>query len=155
MDLIVVLIAVAGVLVLIDVFIPTFGLLTVSAVGLIVWAHVLAFRRGFLTGVLCLLATLAYLGLDALVAYHYARRSSLIHRGALSQDEAPGELRTRLLDAEGVTETPLRPSGKVKIDGAVYDAKCDVSFVDAHRPVRVVGVRGSQLNVKPVNSDSR
>jgi membrane-bound serine protease (ClpP class) len=50
----------------------------------------------------------------------------------------------------GVAVTTLRPSGRVEIDGEVYSAEADGSFVDPGRGVKVTRVRGSTITVRLV-----
>ena len=53
-----------------------------------------------------------------------------------------------LNDREGVTETALRPAGKIRLDGRTYDAVSEGGFIDAGRPVRVLRSQGSALVVR-------
>jgi membrane-bound serine protease (ClpP class) len=50
----------------------------------------------------------------------------------------------------GVTLSALRPSGRVEIDGEVYPAETDGSFVDPGRGVKVTRVRGNTITVRLV-----
>ena len=53
-----------------------------------------------------------------------------------------------LTGSKGMTETVLRPSGKVVIDGVIYDAYTRGEYIDKGSPVEVVNVIGSSLLVK-------
>ncbi len=53
--------------------------------------------------------------------------------------------------AEGVVVTALRPVGRVRLDGAVYDAVAEGEFVDKDSMVRVVGFSVGQLKVRLVD----
>jgi membrane-bound serine protease (ClpP class) len=55
-----------------------------------------------------------------------------------------------LIGKIGVADTTLRPSGRVEIEGEIYNAEADGTFVDAGRGVRVTRVRGSILTVRLV-----
>jgi membrane-bound serine protease (ClpP class) len=52
-----------------------------------------------------------------------------------------------LLGKIGVAATTLRPSGRVEIDGEVYPAEADGSFVEPGRGVKVTRVRGNTITV--------
>jgi membrane-bound serine protease (ClpP class) len=52
----------------------------------------------------------------------------------------------------GVTETVLRPSGKVVVEGVLYDAYTRGEYIDKGSPVEVVNVTGTSLLVKKLNS---
>ena len=45
-----------------------------------------------------------------------------------------------LIGKEGMSYTVLRPSGKVKIDGKIYDAVANLGMIDRGEPVTVVRV---------------
>ncbi|MCK5856478.1 MAG: nodulation protein NfeD [Bacteroidales bacterium] len=49
---------------------------------------------------------------------------------------------------EGTAYSMLRPSGKVMIDGDVYDAVCSNSFIERGNGIKVVGFRNAQLVVE-------
>lgn len=53
-----------------------------------------------------------------------------------------------LTGKKGITETVLRPSGKVVIDGVIYDAYTRGEYIDKGSPVEVVNVIGSSLLVR-------
>lgn len=48
----------------------------------------------------------------------------------------------------GVAHSPLRPSGRVEINGTLYDAKSSLGYVDAGTSVRVTGVEGWSIIVE-------
>ncbi|MGY8732709.1 MAG: NfeD family protein [Pirellulales bacterium] len=52
-----------------------------------------------------------------------------------------------LMGRQGVTVTPLSPSGKVQIEGAVYDVISDGKHVDSGSSIKVVEVTGSRMVV--------
>lgn len=51
---------------------------------------------------------------------------------------------------EGVTVTPLRPSGRVQVGDEIIDASADFEYVDAGSPVRIVRVEGLRIVVEPI-----
>jgi membrane-bound serine protease (ClpP class) len=53
-----------------------------------------------------------------------------------------------LTGKKGVTQTVLRPSGKVEIDGVVYDAYTRGEYIDKGTFVEVINITGSSLLVK-------
>ncbi|MDP4270427.1 MAG: NfeD family protein, partial [Bacteroidota bacterium] len=55
---------------------------------------------------------------------------------------------SQLIGKEGVAETILRPSGKIRIDGVQYDAVALTSYLDKGEKVRVVKFENAQLYVK-------
>lgn len=67
--------------------------------------------------------------------------------GYTAQENGVGE---RYLNREGVAETTLRPSGKVRLDDEVLPAESEGSFIEKGTPVRVVRVDGNRLVVREV-----
>jgi membrane-bound serine protease (ClpP class) len=53
---------------------------------------------------------------------------------------------------QGVAETVLRPSGKVSIDGQLYDAFTRGDYVEKGQLVEVLSETGSSLQVKKIES---
>lgn len=57
----------------------------------------------------------------------------------------------RLVGFEGVTVTPLRPSGTAKIDDKPVDVVADGQYVETGKKVRVILVEGSRVVVEPIS----
>jgi membrane-bound serine protease (ClpP class) len=62
---------------------------------------------------------------------------------------APAEI-LELTGREGVAYSMLRPSGKVMIDGRVYDAIAESSWISKGSRVKVVRQESMQLYVAPI-----
>ncbi|MBW8348158.1 nodulation protein NfeD [Bacillus sp. IITD106] len=58
--------------------------------------------------------------------------------------------RLELIGREGVTVTPLRPSGTVKVDDERLDVVAEGSFIENHTKVKVVKVEGSRIVVREI-----
>ncbi|MEL6330538.1 MAG: NfeD family protein [Planctomycetota bacterium] len=58
-----------------------------------------------------------------------------------SDDVEPGAI--------GETISPLRPSGRVRVDGRAYDAIATRGYIEAGQPVEVLGSQGFSLRVRP------
>ena len=58
----------------------------------------------------------------------------------------------RLVGSTGTTHTPMMPSGKVEIEGELFDAKCGLGYLDAGEAIRVVRVDSWQLVVERAGS---
>jgi membrane-bound serine protease (ClpP class) len=54
----------------------------------------------------------------------------------------------RLLGSEGIAYTVLRPSGKVEINGEIYDAKSEFGFIEKGARIKVVRFETGQLYVE-------
>ena len=54
----------------------------------------------------------------------------------------------------GVADSPLRPAGRVKINGRVVDVVSDGSFVDRDASIRVIKISGNVITVTEVDADA-
>jgi membrane-bound serine protease (ClpP class) len=57
-----------------------------------------------------------------------------------------------LLGKEGIVHSRLRPSGRVEIDGEIYDASSRGDFIDQGEKIIVVSTEGTSLKVKRLES---
>ena len=64
------------------------------------------------------------------------------------RDDAETRQEEALVGASGNTRTPLRPVGKVVVDGAVYTARSRGEFLDGGCAVVVIEARGAELVVE-------
>jgi membrane-bound serine protease (ClpP class) len=53
-----------------------------------------------------------------------------------------------LIGAIGIVESILRPSGRVKIDGEIYDAYTRGEYLDKGEKIEVISAEGTSLKVK-------
>ena len=64
-------------------------------------------------------------------------------------DDGESALRV-LVGKEGVAETVLRPSGKVRIDGVTYDAHSEGAWIEPGARIRVLEARASEVVVREI-----
>jgi len=65
-------------------------------------------------------------------------------------EQAEREKQLRLMGAEGLAATDLRPVGVVIIDGKRYDALAELGIIPAGSRVKVSVVEGTQLKVRAI-----
>lgn len=151
--------AVAGVVaIIVEVFVPSLGLIGLAGFAAIVASIVMVFRGfGALVGSIYLGATVVVLPVLIVLYFRYLPRTFIGKRliQHAVQDPAGGyasfsaEKYEGLTGKEGVAVTVLRPVGIVLIEGAKYSAVTPGEFVDKGLPVRVVKVEGSRIVVRP------
>ena len=131
-----------------EIFIPSGGVIGIAAVLCIVyalWHLVVAGYAG--VAIICVIFTLAYV---ALVLRWGLRRfrmdTSLSDSVATGADVAEAR---NLVGCVGEALTPLRPSGMARFDGCRYDVVTRGGFIDRGAPVRVVETSGNRILVKP------
>ncbi len=53
-----------------------------------------------------------------------------------------------IIGKAGESVTPLRPAGKVSVDGTIYDVVTEGSFIEAKKPVKVISADGNKIVVR-------
>jgi membrane-bound serine protease (ClpP class) len=82
------------------------------------------------------------------------KKNSFLNKLALTSTQVlsegfigvPPEIRT-MSGKTGVADTMLRPSGKVRIDGKLYDAMSEFGFIEKGEPVKVTRSESGQIYV--------
>lgn len=141
-----------GILVIIaEIFIPSMGILSLLAGGLIFYSLFFVFSQispaagmVFLGVDMVLVPVLIYAGIRILAASPLSLQRKLSAReGVVSQSP---DLDT-WMDKEGEAMTDLRPSGMALIEGKRLDVLTDGEYLDSGTKIVVTGVRGNQIVV--------
>ena len=152
----IVLFAVGIVLLLIELFIPGFGIF--GGLGLVALILCIVFQaKSVAEGLLLFLI----IGLIVVIIGFIAGRSlkrGWLYRSSLvlkdSQDKEAGYVAadgfSRFIGKVGVSTTPLRPSGSALIDGERVDVVTEGEFIASETRVEVIKVYGSRVVVKAV-----
>ena len=154
--------AVAGVLaIIVEMFVPAFGLIGLAGVGAIVASIVTVYRAfGTLVGSIYLGAAIVVLPVLIVLYFKYLPRTfvgrRLIQHGVQDRDKGyssfTAEKYAGLLGKDGTALTVLRPVGTVLIEGDKYSAVTSGEFVEKDQPVTVIKVEGSRIVVRPRRS---
>lgn len=162
----VVLAVVAFILVLVELFIPSGGLISamagVAAIGSITAFFMHDIMAGTVAVGLYLVLTPIFLWAVFKFWIHSPMARYMILGGSDLNDAdgaaegSPEISRLRqleqlraLIGAEGVTVTPLRPVGTVRIEGERVDAMAETGTIDANVPIVVTDVYDNQIKVRP------
>jgi len=155
------LLAASLLLVVVDVFIPSGGLIALVSTGCAVGGIVCLFRVGALWG-LAGLGTMIVLGPTAFAFALKVWPSTPMGRRMLGEKPAEeieadrlAALRERerylgMVGAEGVVLSDLRPVGVVQIDGHRYDALSESGFIPVGSKVRITLAEPSQIKVRRI-----
>ena len=135
-----------------EVLIPSFGVLSLVAVGLGAssWMVILATLSS--GGTLAFaLADLVLVPLAAWQVFRFLGRSPVSHRtnvGTGSGLEDSSRALALHLGRFVSAETSLRPAGKIGLDGEIFEAQTAGEFVEKGGIVRLVAVRGAGFIVE-------
>jgi membrane-bound ClpP family serine protease len=158
------LLVVAGLLLLLgiglcvlEVFVPSGGLIGFLSVVAIVASIILAFRDGLMSGAILLTTACVCVPLAMTLALRVWPSTPMGRRlllnapkseEVLPDDEHQRELRS-LVGKVGKARSLMVPSGACEFDGHVVNAVSEGLAIDAGQMVRVVEVRGNRVVVRP------
>jgi membrane-bound serine protease (ClpP class) len=142
--------------VLAEIFIPSFGLLAVIALAVFSYSLYLVFTT------LSSTAGLVFAGLDLILVpvcivfgMKILAKSPLALRKELSRKQGvvsqAKEFET-YLDMRGIAVTDLRPSGMAEINMKRLDVVTDGEYIEVNTPVVVTGVTGNRIIVQKIES---
>jgi membrane-bound serine protease (ClpP class) len=142
------------VVIVVEIFVPSFGLLAALAAGLLLYSLYLVFTT------ISVNMGLVFVGVDIFVipvvlvlGFNALGASSWSLHKRLSRDEGVASQSPDLaawLGKEGVAVTNLRPSGTVMIGDTRLDAVTDGDYVSSGTPVKVTLVSGNRMVVEKI-----
>ncbi|MCG8530531.1 MAG: hypothetical protein MI749_07700 [Desulfovibrionales bacterium] len=134
-----------------EIFIPSLGLLSLMAASLMGYSLYLVFTEiSKNAGLAFLAADLVLVPILIFWAIKLLARSPLSLQDQLSQKKGVTAQPPELMDwkgKEGITLTDLRPSGTAMIDGHRLDVVSDGEYIEKEIPIKVVRVTGNQILV--------
>jgi membrane-bound serine protease (ClpP class) len=162
-----VILLVAGLaLALLEVFLPSGGLLTLLCVASLLGSVIVAGTHSIKLAAILLFVALASLPIVLLIAFKLLPKTPIGRRLILNApDESTeassasppvsattsGEL-AGLLGQQGVTITPLRPSGIVEIGNRRVSVVTHGDMLETGRKVKVVEIQGNYVVVEPLDN---
>ncbi|MBS0211441.1 MAG: NfeD family protein [Planctomycetes bacterium] len=151
------LLVVGLLLAVLELFIPSGGIIGALAAVSLIGAVWMGFKHGNWTGLG--MATVALVALPGILslAFHVWPHTRMGRRLLLDTPTAErvlpdNDLRRSLrslVGKVGVTQSLMMPSGAVEIEGRSVDAVTEGLAIEAGQPVRVVEVRGTLVVVRP------
>jgi membrane-bound serine protease (ClpP class) len=142
-------------LMLVEAFMPGFGVFGVSGLISTLVSIVLA-AVSIQTGMVMLLVSFLLAGVFSFFSFRFFARRGALRHIILSEEErvelgytAPLD-QTSLIGLEGVTLTTLRPSGAAEIEGRRIDVVSDGAYIPAGEKITVERVEGVRVIVQRV-----
>lgn len=148
-----VMMLVALALIFAEFFIPSFGVIAATALLSAIWAIVIAFKAGTGYGYTALVSFVVLAGLDIVLAVKLLPYSPLVLKKRLEATSKASGL-SDFVGKQGVAETALRPSGRVRVDGNLHDAMAEGRIIDRGTRVEVVRAQFGELVVRPAKRAS-
>ena len=139
-------------LVIVEAFIPGFGVAGISGVVLeIVALRCCWLLHGIVPTLLALAGVLLIIGLAVFLSYRSAMngRLSKSHLVLNDTEEAAAEAKPdHWIGKEGVAVTALRPAGQIEVGGVRLNASSSGDFVAKGSPVLVTGSEGDHYVIR-------
>lgn len=151
----------AGVMLVVEVFVPTAGILGVVAavtalIGVVcLWRYNEYYGAGGLLAAVIIGPTIAYYGLKMYRHTPLGRKmigvpdDEELERRRLAE-EAEKAATHALVGKEGTALTDLRPVGMIQVGEQRLDALAEVVFIQKGSRVRVIGVSTGQVRVRQI-----
>ena len=148
-------------LILLEVFVPSSGVLGILAGLSVIAAIVVAFMEGPYVGLAIVSTTVVALPAAVALALRIWPTTSIGRRILLGVPKAeellPDDEATQrfkgLVGKQGVAQSLMLPSGAVLIEGRTYDATAPGVAIEPGTAVRVVEVHGARIVVRPIEED--
>lgn len=152
------LMLIGTILIVLELFIPSGGLLGLGAALTILAGVIVGFMGGFNQGLIILLCTSAAIPIVLYLAVRYWPHTpigqSILNRRP-NGDEEPQDQTTQklqpMIGRRGVAKSQMLPSGLVVIEGQEYDAVSDGIAIEIGQAIEVVDVRIRRIIVRPVD----
>lgn len=157
------LLLVGCILVVLEVFIPSGGIIAILSAVALIAALVMAFQESATTGPMIgfIFAAVTLFAVPSLVAlaFKYWPKTPMgkAFLGELptEADVLPEDPRRTLIGRVGVARTKMLPSGAVEIDGQMIDAVTQGQAIEPGTYVVVAEVRANRVVVRPAGKDQR
>jgi membrane-bound serine protease (ClpP class) len=157
------LMTVGCVLVVLEVFIPSGGIISILAAVSFIASIFIAFQpsptTGLTTGLIFTATTVLAVPTLVALAFKYWPRTPMgrAFLGDLPKEEevVPENPRRPLLGRVGVARSKMLPSGAVEIDGQMVDAVTQGQAIEPGTYVVVCEVRANRVVVRPAGKDQR
>ncbi len=153
--LIVVLLIAALLLFAAEVCTPSFGMLGLGGAGCLAWMLHECFKLSPILGVAMVVALIFIVPTYLWLAVKYLPKTAIgqmlqlrVRKVSPGEGTPESEALEGLVGRTAVAETPLRPSGAVRIDGRRVIATAQAGFIEQGAAVRVIGAAGTNVVVE-------
>tara|TARA_B100000676_G_scaffold46868_1_gene45615 strand:- start:6839 stop:7411 length:573 start_codon:yes stop_codon:yes gene_type:complete len=151
----IVLITIGAALIILELFIPSGGLIGIAAVGCFIGAVYLGYQAGQSTGMFILCASVIVVGVMIYLALKIWPHTAM-GKNALPPPEDPAGSVTRSLEhlvgLHGISTSDLMPNGRIEIDGKSHDAVSRGMIIEAGTEIEVLSIESNRILVGQVKA---
>lgn len=140
------------VLIALELFVPSGGMLGVLAGLAVIGSIVMAFSDGVRSGAIMLLATALSIPMVIYLGVRWWPHSPLgrliLIKRKTDEELLPPDNPRELIGKLGRAKSKMLPSGAVLIEGQIYDAVSQGTPIESGQTIKVVGVRNNRIVVR-------
>jgi membrane-bound ClpP family serine protease len=152
----VVLLALGCGLLVLEVFVPSGGILSFLAFAAVVGSMVMAFQRNTTTGLsfmaMAVIAVPIVIGLAFKIWPRTPMGRAILGEPPSEEDTRLDDPRRRFVGRVGIAKSLMLPSGAVLVDGELVDAVSQGIAIEPGQPVYIVEVKANRVVVRPAKS---
>jgi membrane-bound serine protease (ClpP class) len=157
------LLLIGFVLVVLEVFVPSGGIIAILSAIALIAALVMAFQESATTGPMIgfIFALVTVFAVPSIVALAFKlwpktpMGKAFLGELPTEEEVLPEESRRVLVGHVGIARTKMLPSGAVEIDGQMIDAVTQGQAIEPGTYVVVAEVRANRVVVRPAGADQR
>ncbi len=149
-----------AILLVLEIFVPSFGLLTVFSLACVATGIAICFNLGPITGWFGVAAAVFIIPVVWIITYRIfpnTRFGKSVTLGKPDREKGDAIPDTKELEAmlgkQGVVLSPLRPVGMCDFNGKRLECVAETGYIDNENKVRVIHVEGTQLTVRLIEND--
>ena len=149
-----------AVLLVCEIFVPSFGLITILGLSCLAGGIAIFFRYGTLSGWIGVgiaavsIPTLWIITYRIFPKTRFGRHIILANPKRPTGDAIPDTPQLEsMLGSVGIVKTPLRPVGMCDFDGKRIECVAETAYVEKDQKVKVIHVEGSQLTVRLIENN--
>ncbi len=157
----IILLALGAFIVLLELFIPSAGLLSILAALCFLGSVVAGFFHSMTAGLLMLLAALLAIPVLIVLMIKIWPKTPIGRRILIEPAPSPDAVVPKWMpEAEtlvgqlGVAKTKMLPSGIIEINGRKYDALSDGLPIDEGQPIKVIAIKNNHILVAPYDAEN-
>lgn len=140
-------------LVVLELFLPSGGILGLVAAVAIVASVSIAFFSSIGEGAVMLAVVMVTIPATVVLGLKVwpmtPMGKAILNRHAMENDPRPSDQRADLVGRVGIAKSKMLPSGAITVDGRTYNAVTSGMAVEAGQAIRIVKISGNSIIVQP------
>ncbi|MEL0095969.1 MAG: NfeD family protein [Planctomycetaceae bacterium] len=150
----IILIAIGAALIILELFIPSGGLIGAASIACFIGATYLGYQAGNTAGLVTLCMSVVVIGIMIYLALKIWPHTPM-GKNAIPTGEDPAGAVTKplqhLMGLRGVSKSTLMPNGRIEINGKSYDAVSQGTIIEEGVLIEVLSIESNRILVSRVD----